>query len=65
MPVYEFKCQDQGCFDYTKTKSRQLKISEYDEPQYCEGCGKQLQRLPPQSTVFVLKGSGWFKKGGY
>lgn len=57
MPIYNFKCK--SC------ENTQSKMQKFDAPPPpCEKCGKETERVLAQGS-FILKGSGWFKTGGY
>lgn len=59
MPRYSFKCKDTNC-QHTQTKQQKYE----DAPPVCEKCSGETERVISQSS-FILKGSGWFKTGGY
>jgi putative FmdB family regulatory protein len=61
MPIFDYICNK--C---KKTETRLVKF-ESMENQFCDECGNEdkMERVPSFSTSFILKGSGWFKKGGY
>ncbi len=59
MPMYVFKCKDKKC------ATTQSKIQKFnDPPPPCTKCGGETERAIAQGS-FILKGSGWFKTGGY
>ena len=63
MPTYRFLCSDCGL-----AQEVVLKITEMDQKEkhpVCT-CGKKMERcwITPEGG-FILKGTGWFKKGGY
>jgi putative FmdB family regulatory protein len=59
MPMYVFKCKKEECGETHN------KIQKYeDAPPPCPKCQGETERVLGQ-TSFVLKGSGWFKTGGY
>jgi putative FmdB family regulatory protein len=59
MPVYVFKCKKEDCGE-THTKLQKFD----DPPPPCPQCKGETERVLGQSS-FILKGSGWFKTGGY
>ena len=61
MPTYDFQCST--C---KKRFSRFVFMSEVKK-QKCPECGGKSKVLwtPNTQGGFVLKGKGWFKKGGY
>lgn len=60
MPTYEYECEH--CKYYWT-----IQQNIHDESiKICPNCKKEtVKRLISSSGVFILKGSGWFKKGGY
>ncbi len=54
MPVYDYKCEECGRFEYTQ------RITE-DALTVCPQCGHQVQRLISKNVGVVLKGSGFYK----
>jgi len=59
MPTYNFKCKKENCEEIT-TKRQKFE----DPPPPCPKCEGDTERTISKSS-FVLKGSGWFKTGGY
>ena len=57
MPVYTYDCV--SCGDIEVDQS--IKDDKLTE---CPACGEHVERVIT-STSFVLKGGGWFDKGGY
>lgn len=41
------------------------KISESSRVECCPECKAKMTKLPPRKTSFILKGDGWYNKGGY
>lgn len=63
MPKYDAKCEKcETVFEYTAPIS-----TAGDPPPPCEKCGhpKTTKVFSINGGGFVLKGEGWFKKGGY
>lgn len=62
MPTYKFVCPKCG-----ETKEEILKITaEKEEFPECEKCKVKMQKAWITPTGgFILKGTGWFNKGGY
>ena len=63
MPKYDAKCEKcETIFEYTAPIS-----TAGDPPPPCEKCGhpKTTKVFVINGGGFVLKGEGWFKKGGY
>jgi putative FmdB family regulatory protein len=59
MPTYNIRCTNEEC------KHEDQVIQKYDDPlPPCELCSSETERFIKQTT-FVLKGQGWFDKGGY
>lgn len=59
MPLYNFKCSNEKCDNIVE------KIQKYDDdPPNCDKCESETIRIIV-NTSFVLKGKGWFNKGGY
>lgn len=63
MAKYDAKCEKcEKVFEYSAP------ISEAgDPPPPCPSCGhsKTVKQFVINSGGFILKGDGWFKKGGY
>ena len=60
--TYEYECQNSDCKNQWE---QEQKISEPPE-KYCPKCGERTaKRLISGGQGFQLKGSGWFKTGGY
>lgn len=63
MPKYDAKCgKCEEVFEYEAPI-----LEAGDPPPPCPKCGhdKTVKQFALNSGGFVLKGSGWFKKGGY
>lgn len=63
MPKYDAKCEKcEVVFEYTAPIS-----TAGDPPPPCEKCGSPETKkvFVINGGGFVLKGEGWFKKGGY
>ena len=59
MSTYNIRCTNEEC------KHEDQVIQKYDDPlPPCEECNSETERFIKQTT-FVLKGQGWFDKGGY
>lgn len=59
MPMYRFKCKKEECGE------EHTKLQKFDDPPPpCPQCESETERVLGQSS-FILKGSGWFKTGGY
>jgi len=60
MPTYQYKCKQ--CDHEFEVKQRMT-----DDPlSQCPECGKTtLKKIINNQGGFQLKGSGWFKTGGY
>ena len=59
MPTYNFKCKNEECLHV------QTLIQKYeDDPPKCDKCESETERAISK-TSFILKGNGWFDKGGY
>jgi putative FmdB family regulatory protein len=60
MITYEYKCTDcEHCWE-AKQKITDLKLTT------CPECKQETaERLISNGSGFLLKGSGWFKTGGY
>ncbi len=54
MPVYDYRCEECGKFEYTQ------RITE-DALTVCPHCGNKVQRLISKNVAVVLKGSGFYK----
>ncbi|HZK43717.1 MAG TPA: zinc ribbon domain-containing protein [Syntrophomonadaceae bacterium] len=54
MPVYDYKCEECGRFEYTQ------RITE-DALTVCPTCGHKVQRLISKNVAIILKGSGFYK----
>lgn len=60
MITYEYKCTDCEYFWEIKQKITDPKIT------ICPKCNKETaEKLISNNFGFILKGSGWFKTGGY
>jgi len=60
MPVYEYECVT--CQSHFEVEQR---ITEEPLKRCAKpDCGGEARRVVP-ATSFCLKGSGWFKTGGY
>jgi len=62
MPTYKYQCTDTTCyheFEIVQSMSDEVLVE-------CPNCGEQtLKKIINNTGTFILKGSGWFKKGGY
>ena len=59
MPTYNIRCTNKKC------KHEDQVVQKYDDPlPLCEKCNSETERFIKR-TAFVLKGKGWFDKGGY
>jgi putative FmdB family regulatory protein len=59
MPMYAYKCKKEEC------KEEVTKLQKFDDPPPpCPKCEGEMERQMGSSS-FILKGSGWFKTGGY
>lgn len=54
MPVYDYKCEQCGRFEYTQ------RISE-DPLKECPTCGSKVERLISRNVAIIFKGSGFYK----
>lgn len=54
MPVYDYKCENCGKFEYTQ------RITE-DPLKVCPNCGGAVQRLISRNVAIIFKGSGFYK----
>lgn len=54
MPVYDYKCEKCGRFEYTQ------RITE-DALTVCPNCGSHVQRLISRNVGIIFKGSGFYK----
>ena len=59
MATYNIRCTNEEC------KHEDQVIQKYDDPlPLCKICNSETERFIKR-TAFVLKGKGWFDKGGY
>ena len=58
MPIFEYECVE------CKTVEEHI-VKKVDDTVECPKCGKPLKKLFPNQFNFQLKGSGWYKTGGY
>lgn len=59
MPSYNIRCTNKECNAESEV------IQKYEDPlPPCEECKSETVRFIKRTT-FVLKGQGWFDKGGY
>lgn len=63
MPKYDAKCEKcEAVFEYDAPI-----LEAGDPPPPCPACGhdKTTKQFTLNTGGFILKGDGWFKKGGY
>lgn len=60
MPVYEYQCSKCSTHFEVEQRITEAPLGRCIQPK-CDG---EARRVVP-STSFLLKGSGWFKSGGY
>ena len=60
MPVYEYACRKCGKHFEVEQRITEQPIDRCDD----KLCGGEAARTIP-ATSFTLKGSGWFRTGGY
>ena len=59
MPLYNLRCKNTECGnEFQKTQ----KMSDPNPP--CPKCSSETEKVIKRMS-FVLKGEGWFNKGGY
>jgi len=59
MPIYEYRCLDDGCGELTEEVAS---IKDIPNEVSCQKCGVPAKRIISAST-FVLKGGGWYEDG--
>ena len=55
---YDFKCQNEECFEHGITIEKDIPLNEYKEPN-CEYCNKKMERV---YSSYSIKTSDGFKK---
>jgi len=62
MPTYQYRCSDTSCSHEFEIRQSMTE----DKLTECPDCKEEsLIKIINSNGIFVLKGSGWFKKGGY
>lgn len=55
---YDFKCQNEECFEFGITVEKEMSINDYKTPK-CEYCGKTMERV---YSSYSIKTSDGFKR---
>lgn len=64
MPIYNFACTNDTCENKDVVVDKLVR--SYDTKPPCEKCKSEMTKQFSSTGVGVkLKGSGWFKTGGY